>query len=88
MTDADIARLVAELDKRKTRAEVASIGGIARHDNSKPPHGGKQATSAADTAAIIGVSARKVERTRAVQDKATPEAPGQNVTPSNDTFRV
>ena len=73
LTDADIVRLVAELDKRRTRAEVASIGGTTggRGRNSLAQSGAKLSNKSADeTAAVIGISARKVERTRTVLDKA------------------
>ncbi len=64
LTDADILRLVSELDKRRRKGERSDLA----------PHGAKSGGKSADaTAAAIGISARRVERTRAVLDKATPE---------------
>ncbi len=71
LTDSDIVRLVGELDKRRTKAEAGKAGrdkqlGLA-------PHGACPGKSATETAEIIGTSTRKVEKARAVLDKAAPE---------------
>ncbi len=63
LTDADILRLVSELDKRRKQGARTDLA----------PHGAKSGKSADDTAEAIGISTRKVERTRAVLDKASPE---------------
>lgn len=68
LTDAEIIRLVRELDERRQR------GG----DHGNQHTGGKSATcaigkSATVTAKKLGISTRKVEQVRAVIDKATPE---------------
>ena len=68
LTDSDIVRLVGELDKRRER------GGDRKSEaaKSKAPHGAID-KSATETAEIIGTSTRKVEKARAVLDKAAPE---------------
>lgn len=71
LTDADIVRLVGELDKRRTRA-----AGQTRDENGRlQPKAPSEAIgkSAVATAEIIGTSRQKVEKARAVLDKATPE---------------
>lgn len=63
LTDADIMRLVQELDKRRQQGERTDLAqGCA-----------KSGKSASDTAEAIGVSTRKVEQVRTVLDKAAPE---------------
>ena len=66
LTDADIVRLVAQLDKRRAH------GGDRRSGDFKAqPCALKK--SAEETAAIVGVSTRKVEQARAVLDSAATE---------------
>lgn len=64
MTDADIARCVAECKKaQEGRPKTVPDGTVS----------GEQAMTAKDTAELLGVSERKVKRTRVVNDRATPE---------------
>lgn len=63
LTDADIMRLVQELDKRRRQGERTDLA-------SSDAKSGKSAT---DTAEAIGISTRKVEQVRTVNAKATPE---------------
>jgi ParB family chromosome partitioning protein len=65
LTDADILRLVAELDKRKKSGERTDL---APSEARLTP--GK---SAVQTAEMIGTSKTKVEKARTVMDKATDE---------------
>jgi len=78
LSDADMLRWIAEVDKRKTAQERAHEGGKAGgrgRGDSLAPDGVKlsEKKSAAATAAVVGTSARKVERARTVLDKATDE---------------
>lgn len=66
LADADFVRLVAMVDTRKQR------GGDRRSEDFKPPGGGMK-SSAEKTAALVGISPRKVERIRTVQDHAPEE---------------
>jgi leucyl aminopeptidase (aminopeptidase T) len=70
LTDAEVARCVAELDKRKTAgrppAELAQ-------PCANLPDGERAPKSSAATAALLGISPRKVEQIRTVEDHGTPE---------------
>ena len=66
ITDADIIRLVQELDKRRQ-------AGRPKADDEKLAQPCANSKSATDTAEAIGISTRKVEQARSVIDKATPE---------------
>jgi cellobiose-specific phosphotransferase system component IIA len=55
------------MDKRKTKEEVASMGGEARHGVSKAQDCAKQKSSD-QTAQTLRISARKVEQARTVMD--------------------
>lgn len=69
LTDSDIVRLVGELDKRRVRGgDHMSEKAKASHEAFAPA--GK---SAETTAELIGTSRQKVEKARAVLDKAAPE---------------
>lgn len=68
LTDREIIHCFSELDKRKTYAEAGTMKG------KKPvPNGTGSGRSSKETAEILGISSRKVERTRAVLDKAPEE---------------
>lgn len=71
LTDEEILKCVAELDKRKSFS-AAGKAGRAKQLNSLPSGTGPERTSKA-TAGLLGISHRKVERTRAVLDKAPDE---------------
>jgi len=82
LSDADMYRWIAEVDKRRSKQEVAQEGGKAggrgRGDSltqscvkQKGDHHAR--ASSAATAAVVGTSARKVEQARTVLDKATDE---------------
>ena len=81
LSDADMYRWIAEVDKRKSKQEVAQEGGkaggrgrgdsLAQDCAKQKEHGAHK--SAAATAAVVGTSARKVEQARTVLDKATDE---------------
>jgi hypothetical protein len=64
LTDADIVRLVEELDKRKGKGARTDLA------SSEATSTGK---SAEDTAKVIGTSRAKVEKARTVKAKATPD---------------
>lgn len=68
LTDAEIVRCVAELDKRKAKTDT-----LKRGDETPEAQGCATGKSAATTAAAVGVSQRKVEQVRTVLDRATPE---------------
>lgn len=76
LSDADMLRWIKEVDKRKSKSEAGKEGG--RGNEKLTPDGvsfddhHKRASSAA-TAAVVGTSARHVERARTVLDKATDE---------------
>ena len=63
LTDADIMRLVEELDKRRHPGERTDLA----------PLGARSGKSAEETAKVIGTSTRTVERVRTINAKATPE---------------
>jgi len=63
LTDAELMNCLAELDKRKPEGRPPKT----------PPSGGVSGISAATTANVLGISQRKVERIRTVQDHALPE---------------
>jgi len=65
LTDADIVRLVKELDKRRSKGE--------RTDLASSEAKSTQGKSADITAEAIGTSRSKVEKVRAIEAKATPE---------------
>ena len=67
MTEAELWKCIQWMDKRKTKEEVASMGGQARHEPSKAQDCAKQ-KSAEQTAQTLGISARKVEQARTVMD--------------------
>ena len=67
LTDADIVRCVAELDKLKQAGRPSAEKLAQGCAKSRP---GK---SAATTAAMLGISVRKVEQVRTVRDHAAPE---------------
>ena len=85
-TDADIMRAVGVIDNRKTKVEAAAVASAAA---SITPHGvmdepappldlqnqasAKKPRSSSQTAKIIGVSERKVERVRTIADRASAE---------------
>ena len=77
LSDADMLRWIAEVDKRKTAQERAAMGTPAREGNTLPSSEGKvnrhERTSAQHTADIVGTSRAKVEKARTVLDKATDE---------------
>jgi ParB-like chromosome segregation protein Spo0J len=75
LSDADMLRWIAEVDKRKTAKDRAAMGGVAKNTECLAPSGAKQGDrkSASATAAVVGTSARTVERARTVLDKATDE---------------
>jgi protein gp37 len=70
LTDAEIIRCIEALDRRKQR------GGDHKSENykkSKPPNGGidsGKSVSAKETAKVVGISLRKVERARTVLEHA------------------
>jgi len=66
LTDADIVRLVGELDKRRT-------AGRPKAGEEKLVTGVTNKKSSQETADMIGVNRGKVEKARAVLDKAAPE---------------
>jgi ParB family chromosome partitioning protein len=68
LTDAELLRCVAELDKRKDKTAT-----LKRGDSMPDPQGCGTGESAAATAATLGISQRKVEQIRTVLDHATPE---------------
>lgn len=61
LTDAELLSCLAELDKRKAEGRPKKT----------PPDGGVSGRSSAATAEVLGISPRKVERLRAVQDHAS-----------------
>ena len=67
-TDADLLRWVAELDKRKTKAEAGSMKGEKQSSGelSSEPSRNK-------TAAVIGTSSTKVQKARTIIDHADPK---------------
>ena len=65
LSDADLLRWIEEVDKRKSAGRPAK-------DKFAPP-GANFKRSSDDTAAVVGTSARKVERARTVLDKADEE---------------
>jgi hypothetical protein len=68
LTDAELVRCIAELDKRRQR------GGDRKSEESKAPCGAiDNGKSAEETADALGISSRKVERARTVIDHAPPE---------------
>lgn len=69
LTDADIARLVEELDLRHQRGGDHTSEKAKASCEAIAPAG----KSAEQTAAIIGTSRAKVEKVRAIQTKAAPE---------------
>lgn len=79
LSDADILRWIAEVDKRKTKSEAGKAGGRGNEKLTqdcvsfkvKGDHHAR--ASSAATAAVVGTSARKVEQARTVLDKATDE---------------
>ena len=76
LSDADMLRWIAEVDKRKTKAQAGKAGrdkqlGLTPDGVSPDDH--QVRASSAATAAVVGTSARKVERARTVLDKATDE---------------
>lgn len=64
LTDADIVRLVSELDKRRQKGERTDLASSEAKSTGK---------SAEDTAKVIGTSRSKVEKVRTIKAKATPE---------------
>jgi ParB family transcriptional regulator, chromosome partitioning protein len=72
LSDADLARWIDEVDRRKkagrpkAEEEKLTPDGVNLEDH-------HARASSAETAAIVGTSARKVERIRTVNDRATPE---------------
>jgi hypothetical protein len=73
LTDSDIVRLVGELDKRQTKAEAGKAGRnkqLGQIPSEVCPATGNSAEKTAD---LIGTSRQKVEKARAVLDKAAPE---------------
>lgn len=64
ISDADLTRWIGEMDKRKAQGERTDLA----------PDGAKSGKSAAETAALIGISTRRVERVRTVIDHADEEA--------------
>ncbi len=68
LTDQEILQCVSELDKRKTMAEAGAMKG-----KKLAPSGACSGKTAEGTAQTLGISSRKVERTRAVLDNAPEE---------------
>lgn len=63
LNEQELLQCISELDKRKPKGQR----------NDLVPHGTKLGKSSNETASILGVSHRKVERARAVLDKAPDE---------------
>jgi len=77
LTDADLIRLVGELDKRRSREEQGRVMGKAnsapcgaQSNDHEPIEESEPARSSSKTAKILGISERKVERIRTVLDRA------------------
>lgn len=70
MTDADIVRCVAVVDKRMTKAEAGAIGGSTKQGSSDPC---LNESTAETTARLVGTSASKVKKIRTIMDHAGEE---------------
>jgi len=68
LTEAELLRCVQELDKRRDKCET-----LKRGDEKPDAQHCATGRSSTDTAAAVGISARKVEQARTVIDHATPE---------------
>lgn len=73
LSDADMLRWIAEVDKRKTKAQAGKAGRDKQLGLAQDCASFSKKKSAAATAAVVGTSARKVEQARTVLDKATDE---------------
>lgn len=71
LTDKEIIRCIAELDRRKTLAEAGKAG--RDKQLGRAPSGAGPGKTSVETAKTLGISPRKVERARAVLDKAPDE---------------
>lgn len=67
LKDFEIMKCMEELDKRKTKSEAGSMHGKLA------PNGACSGKTADHTANLLGISTRKVERARAVLDRAPEE---------------
>ena len=65
LTDAELLKCIEVVDKRKRQGE--------RTDLAPPDAKLETGKSSEDTASLLGISPRKVERARTVIDHATPE---------------
>lgn len=77
LSDADMLRWIAEVDKRKTAQERAAMAGRPKAGenlaSSEAKFNRQERKSAQQTADIVGTSRAKVEKARTVLDKATDE---------------
>jgi len=71
LTDQEILQCVSELDKRKTKSQAGKVG--RNKQLGQAPSGACLGKTAEDTAQTLGISSRKIERARAVLDKASEE---------------